>query len=457
MRSRAKRLLIAGFAATAVVSGAVGFFIGRVSSPSHLAKGITSAVENSGINGDEATRHAIRGSQSAIVAPDQRVPWTRERLLMAAARTLGSGSGFGCIPKAIRLCETLENDDFPLALEVAKSMSTDYDNSGLFRIFVVNRWAQLDPRGLAEHLQKSASKDALPFLDETAEILLPAWLEQNQLEAVQWVKSIADPAKRTELMEQIVGVIAHNDPDGVIAFTRIHAPELLSGKELPEEILEAWKSGIPEDAARRLAEAGITDELREVAVRWARKDQPAALKWAQGLTEPGQREQALIGVFALWASNDFDKALGVALANEAGPISEKVLDAILAKWPAKDVAGFQTRAASLPNGPGRVKVYGLIANKLAQENATTAANWLAGLPISQEKDEAMAKFAVAAVTKHGAAAMEWAGAIENPAKRESALKTALGEWFRNEPGAAYQWILTSDGMLPEEKQALLKP
>jgi len=271
------------------------------------------------------------------------------------------------------------------------------------------------------------------------------------------VKSIADPAKRTELMEEVVGVIAQTDPDGVMAFTRIHAPELLGEKGLPEGIIEAWKSGIPEVAARRLADAGVTTELSEVAVRWAKKDNVAAMNWAQGLTEPEQREQALIGVFSVWASKDFDQALTAALEYEAGPIADNVLDAILDKWPAKDVATIQARAASLPEGPVRVKGYGVIASKLAQESATNAANWLAGLPISPEKDEAMAKFAIAAVSKHGAAAMEWAGAIENPARRETALRTALGEWFRNEPVAAYRWTLTSDIMLPDEKQALLKP
>jgi hypothetical protein len=400
---------------------------------------------------------AMRGPQSASIASDQRVPWTRERLLKAASQTLAASSAWAGIPKAIRLCDTLEKDDFPLALEVANSLSIDRDDQPFFQIFAMNRWAQVDPRGFADYLQKSPSNDALPFLDKTADIVLPVWLEQNQLEAVQWVKSIADPAKRAELMEQVVGVIAQMDPVGVLAFTRVHAPELLGEKELPQAILDAWKSGVPEDAARRLVEAGNTSELHEVAVRWAKKDKDAAMKWAQGLTEPEQREQALIGVFTLWASKDFDQALAAALEDEAGPIAGNVLDAVLNRWPTKDVAAIQARAASLPAGPVRVKGYGVIANKLAQENATTAAEWLAGLPISQEKDEAMAKFAITAVKKHGAAAMDWAGAIENSAKRETTLKAALGEWFRNEPFAAYQWTLTSDVMLSDEKQALLKP
>jgi hypothetical protein len=452
--------LIAGIAVTA---GAAGFFIGRVSSPTHAgnagdSKGASASAWKDDGNGEgNASRNGGRASQSATMVSDQRVPWTRDRLVNAARQTLSAGSVFAGIPRAIRICETLEKEDFPMALQVAGSMSADYDDHEVFQVFVMNRWAQLDPRGFADYLQKTPSSDPLHFMDETADIIMPVWLEQNQLEAVQWVKGVADPGKRKELMEKVVGVMAKLDPDGVVAFTRVHAPELLGDKGLPEAIVEAWKNGIPEDAARRLAEAGDTTELRDVAVRWAKKDQGAAMKWAQGLAEPEQRKQALIGVFSLWATKDFDKALVAAIENDDGQTSGHVLDAVLDSWPAKDVASFQGRAASLPNGPVRVKGYGVIANKLAQQNATTAAEWLLSLPISAEKDEAMSKFAVAAVGKHGAAAMEWAGAIGEPAKRESALRAALGEWFRNDPAAAYRWTFTSDIMLADEKQALLRP
>ncbi len=461
MSSPKRGLLIA---VALLIAGSIGFFIGRLSGPtSGSAVGAIDSASLSQAGGPSSMKDGVNAQdaanagRNARMAPEERVPWTRDRLKNAARQVLSSGSVFAGIPRAIRICATLEKEDFPMALQVAGSMAEDYDDHEVFQVFIMNRWAELDPRGFAEYLKDSSSKDPLHFMDETKDIILPVWLERNQLEAVQWAKSIADPEKRRELMESVVGVMAKLDPDGVVAFTRTHAPELLGEKGLPSVILDAWKSGAPEDAARRLVEAGDSSAvLHNVALRWAAKDRVAALKWAKELTDPEQRAQAMTAVFSHWAAKDFDGALAAVMESEEGAHGGRVLDAVLDSWPASDVASFQARAAGLPSGPARVRGYGVIANRLARDNPASAAEWLGKLPVSEEKDEALSKFAIAAVSQHGGAAMEWAETIDDPAKRRDTLRAALDQWFRDQPVAAFQWIVTPDEMTTAEKQALMK-
>ncbi len=451
-------------AAVVLIAGSAGFFIGRVSAPvsdggtgsSHSTPAGTAGAL-SAINDRAGSPSAADAARNSGLAPEDRVPWTRDRLKNAARQVLSSGSVFAGIPRAIRICASLEKEDFPMALQVAGSMAEDFSEHEVFQVFVMNRWAELDPRGFAEYLKDTSSKDPLHFMDETKDIVLPVWLERNQLEAVQWAKSIADTEKRREMMEAVVGVMAKLDPNGVVAFTRTHAPELLGEKGLPPVILNAWKDGAPEEAARRLVAAGdSTAVLHDVALRWAAKDQTAAMKWAKELANPEQRTQAMKAVFSQWASKDFDSALAAVMESEGDSRGGPVLEAVLNHWPERDLKSFESRAAALPNGPIKVRGYGVIANKLANDNPASAAEWLGKLPVSEEKDEALSKFAVAAVGKHGAAAMEWAEVIDDPAKRRETLRTALDQWFRSEPAAAYQWMLTSDAMTTQEKEALLR-
>jgi len=276
------------------------------------------------------------------------------------------------------------------------------------------------------------------------------------LQVVRWARGLQDKKVREDALEKLLETLAIRDPEGALAFARLHAPELLPEDKLPDWFAKGLKNADPQEAAERFARFGDAGNMAHVVGRWAAKDREAAMKWADALDDAKQRQEALSSVFSIWSEKEFSAALaafdrtkrdGANLSGTAGQFVER--------WPANDLSGLQKWAGRLEEGPEQTEAYRRLGYRFSRADLDGGAKWLESLPKGEARDGAIEQFAMGAVEKDGAAALQWALSVGDADKRRDAMKRVTQEWFRVDAAAAFEWLQHSTDMTAEEKRRVL--
>lgn len=353
----------------------------------------------------------------------------------------------------LRLVDSLNLEDMPAALQALEDVK-DLEGDEIFAVFLMMRWAELDP---ADAVEKVKSYNQNSFFNPAQQVIIPAWTEKDPFAALAWAKALTDSDRKKEALELILQTVASRSVEEALQMARSHAPELVPKEGLPRPIVEALNQKSASEAARRFAAANALQELEGAMNRWAGKDRPAAMAWARALQDPEQQRAAINAVITQWASADV-KAAAVAfdeLAADLGKLAPAA-KAIAQHWPQDDLTSLKQRVAQLPDGATRNEMSTQLAERFGATDPESGAQWLDSLPAGQARDRAMQGYAKTVARKDGGAAMEWALTITNPDLRNAAMHEVASDWFSRNPAEAYTWMRDASELSEEQKQALLR-
>jgi hypothetical protein len=221
----------------------------------------------------------------------------------------------------------------------------------------------------------------------------------------------------------------------------------------------------------------------QIARRWAMKDPPAALRWAEahGGNELGYI--ALFGVISGWWEKEPASAEGYVFARLESFEGERMLQALvkdrfdaspektvrwvtqLADGPARqngctsvgvlwannDPKAACEWALSLPVDV-RSRVLNAAMGAWTNNDPQSAGQWLTGLE-GEGRDVAVNAYSAATVLTNPATAMQWADTIVDSSLRPLAMSRTFSQWKAADPDAAMAWI--ESNKLPESERAFL--
>ena len=170
-----------------------------------------------------------------------------------------------------------------------------------------------------------------------------------------------------------------------------------------------------------------------------------SVKWAETLPEGNVRTAALHRIATDFAGENPEAAAawaGAMTENEGGT---KVVYEVADEWAERDPAAAVAWLETLPDGDA--KSYGMAAaltEWVKRGDPVAASEYLAGMPASEQRDQAVGGFVGTLSSSDPASAATWAGTIQNEGIRQKAQITAGRSWIRNDPVAAHEWLQGSN-------------
>lgn len=300
---------------------------------------------------------------------------------------------------AARLAGTLAQSDGPGAVAMLQRMKTA-PNDWPWRSLYTS-WAAYDPAAAAASLQTMPRQTALGQMD----VIASTWARREPDAAMAWAKSIADPAQRNAALRGAIGVVAQSDPQQATALAAAQ----------------------PAGERRTL--------LTHIASSMAEADAPAALAWAQSLTDPIERQRSLAAVVhsAGWTNP--------AAAREAlnllppGTMRNQALESVVGQLSHSDPAAAQEMVLGLKPNEQTLVMRHLVSG-LASTDPVAAEKMAAGLPLSGDNSWAWRSIAENKAITDPAAALTWAGGLDTEQARVAATGAVFEQWAQHSPEKA---------------------
>lgn len=345
---------------------------------------------------------------------------------------------------------------------------------GLDRRFIAEAyvlWARTDPdaaiRALAAIEGRAARHDvALALLDVFGDDGV----------GVDAVAAGLPEKERGPFRAEWIAARAEQDPYGAFREAVSLADTNLAGEAL-EQVAIAWAAEAPVGAIAqgdllpgRLRSRYLANVVRE----WAHLDAPGYLSWLQSAVSPP--DEAAMGI-DLIAGSDPDLVMSIAQRMSGDTGRQARLMAMMAFADA-DPEAAMARAAALPAGPEREGLLSAVGAAAALRDPDAALDWARSLsPPSQnltnqiliaiagaDPDRALeflnnppegldprlfGPLATSAIARNPEQAQAFADklAAGDTIQSANALKTLVGNWMRQDPEGALEWVLAHDGQV----------
>jgi hypothetical protein len=282
-----------------------------------------------------------------------------------------------------------------------------------------SRWAEVDPDAA---LRFVLSAKQASFRSAALGSLFAGMAKNDPALARAKLAEIEDPSLRRSAQASLLSALSVASPDDWVAF--IKSDPSLSSRYSLDSIASEWAIDDPAKAAERLAKLPASvqaDGVASIAKVWAGKDGPAAMAWAQSLTDPNQKKLALAAVagglaakdpeaalaslksldpktrrtgmasvFETLVDLDFDSALERASALSDPDERTAALDIISGGGGQDPFANYVDRSrtadqltkliAKVPSGPTREKLLYQLGNQLGSSKSGEMESMLAGYP-----------------------------------------------------------------------------
>ncbi|MES2568801.1 MAG: hypothetical protein V4710_01950, partial [Verrucomicrobiota bacterium] len=371
--------------------------------------------------GDLIGSRQERGNEGA-----QREAEPSVAALMSRARVeLASGSGnmmnFRGIMRA--LGPFLEMDGAKLQEALAETERTIRDPQQKMMLYsiLLGQWAENDPKGALAYAQQKLDSKSILNMGISSSIL-GSWARRDPNAAWNWFENEQTGEENERARMASIGSIftgmAGNNLD--VAFGRLASLD----ESTRNMALGGIAGSATDDASRRRLldrSVGLPPEQRAtiqqaVAARWSFTDPDAAVQWIRSLPLEEQKPLRNSAGSTLMMMNP---ALGAELMIENVEPKEKpqVYDRIVGRW--------------------------------ASQEPRAAGEWLLKQPQGPELDNARRTFATIVSSRDPAAAMDWAGSVQNPVQREQSIGQVFQIW-RSKDAAAAETALSATGLPPEK-------
>jgi hypothetical protein len=355
---------------------------------------------------------------------------------LAGVTQLATQVASGNVPEILRLIANLGPGEFEQALTLINTVRAED------KAFVRNlsrRWAEVDPLGAAQFLQKTRDMEfARTLLSDAA----PKLVQQDPQGALDFIGSTKNPVFKLFNAHAILGELAKVDPNRATGYLAAH-PEFLR----------------------------YDDIYRQVARSYAQVSPAAAVEWAESLQSRKVKREALQYAWTAWAEND---PLGAAAAfqQSKGSMADHDLASALSRsWSAADPKGARAWIESLTDrraqdaawaqfripldkftadealelfnsvssGRGQTAIALNVTSQMADRDLPTALAWADRLPSGAARTQALRTLLDRWAPDDPAAAVAYAAAQPEDTSRTELLRRALGVWGLQDPEAAIAW------------------
>jgi hypothetical protein len=310
--------------------------------------------------------------------------------------------------------------------------------SGLAR-----EWAKKDLKAASTWAEQLEGNSRYFALSGVADF----WLQKDPVAGAEWAMGL-----RTDERSRILkGIVVYATGTLGVDETAKFAEQMPEG-EARDIAMSAAASKLAEkdpDTAAAMVQ-GLPEKLRievlgDVASEMARKNPETAVQWAMQLPKDGSRTAAIQKIGGTWAEKDPEAAARWAeqipeegKLHNIGGNAGKGLDA------AKLLALYDEESL-------RDWACWQVAYTWADKDPVSAASWASRLPAGS--DRAVSAVAARWGRKDPAAAAVWGERMLEGDKRKSVLSGVIGEWSKNAPETAREWIGKSS--LPKDLKAEL--
>lgn len=391
-----RQLLIAGlWIATAVIP----FCLGRMTAPSEPA-----TANNSGASSPKASAPADTAVSpaSAWEPSAAALAETSVRLGKPAYEAVTGGQPIDTWLKTLlkqeddivrmtgflKLLETLNSpEDIKKALDIVSAQrgrgGWDRMSRGGEMVMLLQKWAQLDPKGAVAFADASGGRDEKWFATST---VLRTWTRTQPHEALAWAEQHGNTGGEGEgnfALMAVVSQLAKSDLDRAIQAAGTQELSRARGRMM-ETLVSELISQRGEDAAR----ASVLD------------------------LPPGSFRDNMIAQLAG----------RLADANAATTV----------EW-----------VMGMPAGDARNRALAETINQWAEDDPTAAGNYLSRLPASAETDSARERYSWQVVRRDPEGALAWAATISDEQSRARTIENLVRTWARRDEAAAKAWVARS--------------
>ncbi len=305
----------------------------------------------------------------------------------------------------------------------------------------LNGWAKGDAASALAWANTNLTGD---IYDSALASLLGQMVNANPVDASVYIAQMPASSSRDDLILHVASSLAKQDFQSAINWAQGLA------QDVPDSVRQkAWRQIIdtiavkdPSSAAA-YAQSLITDPNARAAVigvadDWAKSDSKAALAWTESLPPGPTRDSAMAAAVAGFSHIDAVEAWNYALNNlPAGTPATKAAQAEIAVFLSKTnpVAAAQA-VMTLPPGNSRSFATPIIADNLAQQDASAAAKFVESIPVGAERDSVMQRVIPTQALNNGAAAYALALTSSTDDNRYITIGQALTGWAVYDPVAA---------------------
>ncbi len=277
---------------------------------------------------------------------------------------------------------------------------------------VLRKLAETDP-GRALELAKIHGETALAGTLQRAAVSKMV-AEEGVDSALDWIEGLDDSQLASDLRKKALSTLL----DQNLAEGLDYAVKLLEGDDLRSTVRQAFTNGA----------IGNRQEAAEAFRNFPEEhlDQGAAFQFGQfmSLTDP---EDAL--------------AYGVSLT---GTKRETYLNGFFMEQAGKDPVKTAERVTNyIDDEQVLAMIYENLAGSWAGKDEFAAAEWLANLPESPARDDAVKGFSKKLFSLDPERAVQWAASIQDSEQRSEQLATLVSQWRALDADAANAWVSQS--------------
>ncbi|WP_367874838.1 hypothetical protein [Luteolibacter sp. Populi] len=370
---------------------------------------------------------------------------------MATEDPAGTMEKIGTMPAHLRsqlisaVMETWSDRDFPGALAAASALGQPAEREQAMAA-IVNHMDWSDPAESSKVVLAMPKGNARTSALENLTWGL-RWQSPSEAAAVL---AQFEGVEHSQLAGSLAGIMVADDPEGAIKlFNSI--PASLRDEDKLSTFLYSLAKHSPEQALEFAATLGSATErsqaVRQAIQQMANLSPQDAAKRMDAMTDPKDRQQALVALAETWGMNDPDAALRWAESlsgDEQTAALAKLLPARARNDPAAASASLQALLENPGNTSGSVlqSATGALATEWAGKNPEQAAAWIAGLPAGAAAEAGAVSLVQNWSTHDPSAAADWISDLPDGGVKDAAIQPLVASIRQSLPEKAFSWGLS---------------
>jgi hypothetical protein len=190
--------------------------------------------------------------------------------------------------------------------------------------------------------------------------------------------------------------------------------------------------------------------INAVAREWGRRDGAAAVDWLHGLSADERSRGAFYAAFEGWTRSDPAAVREYIDGMQVSQLKDTALRGYAQRTAYKNGPSAVQWASRINDGSARHHTMRETFRRWTTHNPTAAGEYLVEMEPSLNRDHAISGFTDELTEKNSRLALQWAGAVQHDALRETTLMRTGYEVFRKNPRGLEEWLPTSG--LPQATQ-----
>jgi hypothetical protein len=405
--------------AAAVVIGAAGFFVGRLSAPGSAGSAAAtdpqlSATRSSARSAD-AAGHASSLAKRTARSESGRAGTPAEKLSRLEAIVRGENA-LDRNRALLAYIDQLGPGDFEAAIAHFRGLGITESRFGEYAM-LLTAWSEADPLAALAYAKDNTRSG---FATNT---ILTSWAANDPDAAIRWAEANHTGNGANPYLASIIRSLGATDP--------ARATSLLTGMPRSQERGEALNAMLPHLLAQ---------------------GPEATRSWISALTDDSLRNGSMMSVADKLAQTDPKGTADWLLANP-GEATKSRLDDVLGTWAATNEKAAVAYFQALPKGDARSDALRGVVSAIATQNATAAASMIDRYA-GDVTDGTIQTFVWHSFGSDPSLALNYIGRLSNPGEQEHMYGRTLDSWLNRDPAAAQAWI--QKNTLPDGVQRRLQ-